>query len=244
MTAAKQDIRERVWSLLEERGVVEGSVHGTIPDFAGTERAADRLRSLEEWSRAGVVKAVPDRAQLPVRTYALIDSKLLYMAVPRMSTPEPFYELDPTKLTTSPADAATSSGAARVAPTVAPAHMRPVDLVVCGSVAVNQAGARLGKGAGYSDIEFALLHEAGLVSDASTVVTTVHDLQVIDGAIPEQSHDFPVDVIVTPTRAIRCPRRPRPTGILLGEIDEEVALAIPAIASRIPHLGDQRRRGL
>jgi NAD(P)-dependent dehydrogenase (short-subunit alcohol dehydrogenase family) len=35
--------------------------------------------------------------------------------------------------------------------------MRPVNLVVCGSVAVNRRGVRLGKGAGYSDIEVALL---------------------------------------------------------------------------------------
>lgn len=232
-TQAKQAIRERVWSLLEERGAVEGSVHRTIPDFVGAERAADRLRALPEWSRARVVKAVPDRAQHPVRTYALTDSKLLYMAVPRMATPDPFYELDPAKLTAPPADVTTSSVAARAAPTVAPAQMQPVDLIVCGSVAVNPTGARLGKGAGYSDIEFALLQEAGLVSDDTTVVTTVHDLQVVDDAVPEQAHDFPVDIIVTPTRTIYCPRRTRPLGILLDEIDEEVARAIPAIASRI-----------
>jgi 5-formyltetrahydrofolate cyclo-ligase len=46
------------------------------------------------------------------------------------------------------------------------ADMRPVDIVVCGSVAVNRQGARLGKGAGYSDIEVALLQEAGLIGPA------------------------------------------------------------------------------
>lgn len=43
--------------------------------------------------------------------------------------------------------------------------MRPVDLIVCGTVAVNRRGVRVGKGGGYSDLEFALLVEAGLMID-------------------------------------------------------------------------------
>jgi 5-formyltetrahydrofolate cyclo-ligase len=44
--------------------------------------------------------------------------------------------------------------------------MRPVQLVVCGSVAVNRTGARRGKGAGDSNIEAALLTGAALISPA------------------------------------------------------------------------------
>ncbi len=35
-----------------------------------------------------------------------------------------------------------------------------VDLILCGSVAVNRGGARFGKGAGYPNIEVALLTDA------------------------------------------------------------------------------------
>ena len=38
-----------------------------------------------------------------------------------------------------------------------------MDLVICGSVAVNRQGARVGKGGGFADLEFALLVEAGLI---------------------------------------------------------------------------------
>ena len=62
--------------------------------------------------------------------------------------------------------------------------MPPVDLVVCGSVAVNREGARVGKGGGFSDLEFALLVEAGLIGDATVLATTVHPLQVLDGPCP------------------------------------------------------------
>lgn len=54
-------------------------------------------------------------------------------------------------------------------------------MVVCGSVAVNRRGTRLGKGAGYSDIEVALLQEAGLIGPSTVIMTTVHPPQVVGG---------------------------------------------------------------
>ena len=51
-------------------------------------------------------------------------------------------------------------------------------------MAVNRDGVRLGKGAGYSDLEVALLQEAGLIDRDTTIVTTVHALQVVDIALP------------------------------------------------------------
>ena len=65
-----------------------------------------------------------------------------------------------------------------------------VDVVGCGTVAVNRVGVRVGKGGGYSDIELGLLIEAGSVDDATTIVTTVHSLQVLDAELPETTHDF------------------------------------------------------
>jgi 5-formyltetrahydrofolate cyclo-ligase len=88
--------------------------------------------------------------------------------------------------------------------------MFPVDLVVCGSVAVNRRGARIGKGAGYSDIEVALLAEAGLIRPETVIVTTLHQLQVVEEELPETEHDFRVDVIVTPDETIRCELSRRP----------------------------------
>jgi len=48
--------------------------------------------------------------------------------------------------------------------------------IVLGSVAFHRDGARIGKGAGYRDVEFTLLTEADLVTPATVVVTTVHAL--------------------------------------------------------------------
>src|ERR1035437_5598214 len=92
---AKQAIRERVWELLEREHVTEPGVRGYIPAFAGAEIAAGLLAGTPAWKAARVIKAVPDRAQQPLRERALRDGKLLYMAVPRLAEDPPFYELDP-----------------------------------------------------------------------------------------------------------------------------------------------------
>jgi 5-formyltetrahydrofolate cyclo-ligase len=230
--AAKQAIRTEIWDLLERERAVERGVHGYIPAFAGADAAADRLADLPGWHAARVIKAVPDRAQQPVRERALRDGKLLYMAVPMLADDLPFCVLDPASLTAPPPEAASRETAARIAPKIALDRMRPVDMVVCGSVAVNRQGARLGKGAGYSDIEVALLQEAGLIGPSTVIVTTVHPLQVIDEALPETEHDFSVDLIVTPDEVIECgsPRRPR--GLYWEHLTEDKIAGIPVLAAR------------
>jgi 5-formyltetrahydrofolate cyclo-ligase len=108
-----------------------------------------------------------------------------------------------------------------------------VDLVVCGTVAVNRAGVRVGKGGGYSDLELGLLIEAGLVDDATTIVTTVHPLQLRDEELPETEHDFRVDVIVTPDEILRAPAPRRSPGVIWEHLDEEMIGAIPVLAARL-----------
>ena len=124
------------------------------------------------------MKSNPDSPQLPVRVRALKDGKLVYMAVPRLAEADPFFVLDPDQLADPPARAASIKHAARSARTIDFDAMTPVDLVVTGCVAVGEDGARLGKGGGFSDLEFALAAAAGLVDDHTVVVTTVHDVQV------------------------------------------------------------------
>ncbi|MGW7336654.1 5-formyltetrahydrofolate cyclo-ligase [Streptomyces sp. NPDC054808] len=230
---AKQAVRAQVWDALTTADAVhDASVHGRIPNFKGAGQAAARLAALPAWQRATIVKAVPDKAQLPVRARALEEGKTVYMAVPKLATLKPFYLLDPAALTVPPVEAAASRTAAAVAPTVEVDALRPLDLIILGSVAVNRDGARVGKGAGYSDIEFALLTEAGLVTPETVVVTTVHRLQVTGTLIPTTEHDVGVDLIVTPEETIICPNPHRPSGVDWSALTAEKIAAIPALAAR------------
>jgi 5-formyltetrahydrofolate cyclo-ligase len=193
------------------------------------------LRATEDWRRAGTVKANPDSAQLPVRQRALQDGKTVYMAVPRLTEPDPFFLLDPDHLTDAPRRAASIRGASRSARRVAVADLAPVDMVVMGCVAAGEDGARLGKGGGFADLEFALAAAAGLVAAHALVVTTVHELQVRPtGRIPTTAHDVPLDLVVTPDRIIDCRERrtARPAGgILWAELTREKISSIPLLAS-------------
>lgn len=115
------------------------------------------------WQAAGTVKANPDSAQLPVRQRALEDGKTVFMAVPRLAGAELFFALDPDHLGGPPRRAASISGAARSARRVTLADVSPVGLVVMGSVAAGEDGARLRQGGGFADLEFALATAAGLI---------------------------------------------------------------------------------
>jgi 5-formyltetrahydrofolate cyclo-ligase len=237
---AKQAVRERVWALLErERAARFPGATRRIPNFAGAPAAAARLASLPAWRAARVVKANPDAPQPPVRARALADGKLLYMAVPRLAEERPFILLDPERLDVPPRRAASIGGSARHGRQVGVAEMDPVDLVVCSSVAVNRHGARVGKGGGFSDLEFALLVEAGLIGTHTVVATTVHPLQVLEEALPETEHDFRLDLIVAGEEVIACRRTRRPQGILWEHLDAAKIAAIPALATRAPRRFDK-----
>jgi 5-formyltetrahydrofolate cyclo-ligase len=230
--SSKQAIRQRVWDLLQARSAVrDPDVHGRIPDFIGSAQAAEQLASVPAWKAARVVKAVPDKAQLPVRARALSEGKLVYMAVPKLAELRPFYLLDPAHLTRSPDEAATSRIAATDAPKVSISELRPINLVVCGSVAVNRRGERIGKGAGYTDLEVALLHDAGLLGPHTVIATTVHPLQVLDEPLPTTDHDFDVDLIATPEEVIHCHPSRRRTGILWNHLPAEYIDTIPILGS-------------
>ncbi|WP_369028983.1 5-formyltetrahydrofolate cyclo-ligase [Streptomyces adonidis] len=231
---AKQAVRERVWRRLIDGGGAPADSYGKIPGFYGSEATAEQLAGLDEWRAASTIKANPDWAQLPVRVRALKDGKRVYMAVPKMASIQPFYLLDPETLSISPEEAAEKKGAAQVARRVGVEDVQPIDIVVCGSVAVNRSGARIGKGAGYSDLEVALLIEAGLVTEKTVIVAPVHQLQVIENEIPETEHDFSVDYIVTPDEVIPCANRRRPRGLVWEDLTPEKIAAIPVLAQRRP----------
>lgn len=226
----KQVFRERVWRTLQEQGAARfPGAKGRIPNFVGAEAAARRLATLPEWAGAQVLKCNPDSPQLPVRTQALQDGKRIYMAVPRLREERPFLLLDPEVITETPRKAASIKGSSTAGRPVALDEMEPIDLIVCGTVAVNRSGARIGKGGGFSDLEFALTRQSGVVTAGTMIATTVHPVQVLDEELPETDHDFRVDLVVTPDEVIRCPRSSRPEGIMWSHLQDSTILSIPVL---------------
>lgn len=229
LLAAKAALRTTVWDALRDAKVARfPGAHNRIPNFTGAEAAAERLRHTPLWQRARTVKANPDSPQWPVRQRALEDGKTLYMAVPRLADERPFFLLDPAHLADSPRHASSIKGASTSARTVDVEDLEPVDLVVTGCVAVGRDGARLGKGGGFSDLEFAVAAAAGLIGEHTVVATTVHPLQVRDG-IPTTDHDMAVDLVVTPDEVIETAARRRTPRIHWDELTDEKVAAVPLL---------------
>src|SRR5204863_266035 len=113
---------------------------------------------------------------------------------------------------------------------VYPRDLPHIDLVVAGSVAVSRTGARLGKGGGYSDLEYALCRTVGCIDDRTRIATTVHPLQIVR-AVPETDHDFRVDLIVTPARARQTKNAPITTPQASPMASERSRRPPPPVAS-------------
>ncbi len=221
----KQQIRELVWHKLVKSGVARPPLppEGRIPNFEGSERAADRLCSLRVYREADTVFANPDSPQLPLRERILRDGKRLIMASPRLRR-----GLLTLANVRSPREAATIRGALRFGRSVKPWDVK-VDLMIEGSVAVDLQGGRVGKGGGFGDLEFAILKEARAVTDSVPIATTVHEIQIVN-AIPLEPHDVPVDLILTPRRTLRVVGRPpRPEGVLWYLVGDRMLRDIPLL---------------
>lgn len=231
LPTSKAEVREMIWRAMEVRGVARfPGTKGRIPNFVGAERAALHLKGLRAWRAARVVKINPDAPQLPVRRMALREGKVVYMAVPRLRTLECFIELDPARLGARALQAASIKGAERLGRPVRLEDVRAIDLVVCGSVAVNGKGARVGKGGGFSDLEYALLAETGQVTGETPILTTVHALQMVPQALEMLPHDIPVDVVVTPDGPIPLtPAFPRPRGVYREALSPEKVAEVPVL---------------
>ena len=228
----KNEIREKIWRTLEkEKVALFPGARGRIPNFKGAERAGHLLSTLAEWQRAKNIKANPDSPQRSVRYLALSSGKTLFMAVPRLREKKCFIKLDPSKIPPQKLREASSiKGAFRYGIPVHPEEFPQIDLMVAGSVAVDRRGIRIGKGGGYSDLEYALGREYGFVREDVVIVTTVHPLQIVDGDLPETDHDFRIDFIVTSGEIIPTHREGgRPRGIIKEHLTEDKISEIPIL---------------
>ncbi len=228
----KDQVRRDVWKAMDREGVSRfPGAEGRIPNFAGAKLAAEKLAGHRLWKRARVIKVNPDSPQTHARRIALDEGKTLIMAVPRLRDTHPFRLLDPRKLSQKQKrEAATIKGAMRHGKVVADEELPEVDFVLCGSVAVNLSGARVGKGGGYSDLEYGLLIEAGRIDDHTTVATTVHPIQILREHLQTTEHDLPVDLIATPRAVIEVERQyPRPRGILWNHLQPPQIREIPIL---------------
>ncbi|KAI3877274.1 hypothetical protein MKX03_022049 [Papaver bracteatum] len=225
--AWKWIIRKRVWDMMEVENIAQNPrpVHHRIPNFVGAAAAAKKLSELEVFKTSECVKVNPDSPQKQVRFLTLSGEKKLLTPQPRLRTGF-FSVLESSMLSLSTmGEACTSVGVAKYGKPIGLDEKLKVDLIVIGSVAVDpKTGARLGKGEGFAELEYAMLRYMGAIDDSTPVVTSIHDRQLVDDIPIEKLliHDVPVDIICTPTQVIFTNNSiPKPQGIYWDKLSPE-----------------------
>jgi 5-formyltetrahydrofolate cyclo-ligase len=229
---SKDDVRADVWRAMDREGVARfPGAEGRIPNFAGAKAAAERLTRHTAWANAETLKANPDSPQTHARRLALAQGKVLVMAVPRLRDQHPFRLLDPRRLSGERRrEAATIKGALRYGTVIDLDQVPQLDLVLTGSVAVNLKGARIGKGGGFSDLEYGLLCESGKIDRRTVIATTVHPIQILRENLLMTGHDIPVGIVATPRAVIEVDGAySRPTGILWDHLQPPQIHEIPVL---------------
>lgn len=234
----KRRLRREVWRRLDREGIATypRPCYGHIPNFRGNMTASWKLIRTETFRRATAVLVSPDPAHRLVRMNALSRGKTLLSYTPGLR--RGFVLLRPEDVPRGHYEAASSPrGAIRYGVLISSERDLKLlegiklDLVVLGSVAVDEHGGRLGRGVGEGDLAYGMLKELGLVDSRTPVATVVHDIQLIE-SVPMEDHDVPVDYVFTPTRALRIEsKHPKPLGVIWDKVTVDMAREIPLLAA-------------
>ena len=233
----KASVRERVFSELRKVALPDSRFHYDfgefIADFAGSDAAVDALMKHRYYRDARLVFITPDNCLERLRYRTLLERKCILMTT--YAIKRGFWLLDPDVI---PAGefmyAATLDGMERLAIPLTLSEIRSrfksVDYMVTGTGAINEAGIRFGKGHGFFDVEWGMLHRIGVISAATPAAAVVHDCQVLSETLYPEEFDTVADVIFTPTRIIEVAAPHKPTcGIVWRLLDQRMLETIPPL---------------
>ena len=229
----KSSIRQKVWNHMEVTNIAQfpRPVFNRIPNFRGAPAACENITKLEEFKYATSVKVNPDKPQAEIRFLVLEHNKLLYVPTPKLKNGLINHiQIPETANKQLLRKCASYEGISEYGTEIDLDEEVRIDLVITGCVAVSREGWRIGKGEGYADLEVAMMLLLRIISPEIRIITCVHDSQIVD--IPEaimQPHDIPVDIIVTPTQVVHCPRRDRPPGIIWSLLTAKKLSEIPIL---------------
>jgi 5-formyltetrahydrofolate cyclo-ligase len=233
----KSDVRERVFSELRKVALPDSRFHFDfgefIADFEGSQAAIERLMAHRFYRDAHCIFITPDNCLEHLRHRALLDGKLVLMTT--YSIKRGFWLLDPARI---PEDrllyAATLDGMERHGMPMTLSQIReqlpPLDYMITGTGAINEAGVRFGKGHGFFDAEWGMLHRIGKITSQTPSAAVVHDCQVLTETLYPEVFDTVADAIFTPTRTIEVDRPHKPTcGIVWELLDPHMLATIPPL---------------
>jgi 5-formyltetrahydrofolate cyclo-ligase len=232
----KSDVRERVFKELRKVAFPDSRFHFDfaefITDFEGSDLAVDRLVAHRHYRDSPFIFITPDNCIEQLRYRALLDGKMILMTT--YAIRRGFWVLDPGRI---PRDkylyAATLDGMERLGRRVTLEQIMgfpALGFLVTGTGAINEEGVRFGKGHGYFDVEWGMLHKIGKIGPSTPAAAVVHDCQVLKEKLKPEVFDTVVDVIFTPSRTIEISVPQKPSlGIIWDLLDPKMLETIPPL---------------
>lgn len=161
-------------------------------------RAAERLRRLDAYRRASCIMASLDHALSQVRLNALTDRKALLLPSPGLH--KGFFLLRANEIPPAKRRLAVRPHEANPFGRRVPYDERldpPVGLLLTGAVAVGRDGSVLGDGAGFTDLQAAILAALGWLAPEAALAVLVEEHRIVP-TVPTEPTDIRASFIVTP----------------------------------------------
>ena len=201
-----------------------------IADYEGSDQGAELLAGSEIYKNAEVIFITPDNNLEKFREIAFRDKKTVVMT--NYGITRGFFLIRPEFIPEGKEELASLlDGVSRYWKHQTLEQLKAavghIDLLVTGASAITPSGIRFGKGHGYFDLEWAMLHTMGIVDEKSVIVGAGHDCQVAD----VEEYDTAIDYIVTPTKIMETRHEyPRPAkGIIWSRLAPGMREQIPPV---------------
>jgi 5-formyltetrahydrofolate cyclo-ligase len=195
----KDEVQRHIWDLMVEEKVATFPLppYGRIPNFSKAKRTAFFPRELPGYEKARCIFTGPDGVLKPLRDMILSDQKISAYATPHMKEMKMIKPIRK-KINMN------IQGLIKFGEEL----KEKVDIVVIGSVAVDEYGNHPGKGAGYGYREIGFLRRKNLLKQNSKIGTLVHSIQILpDLSRFSEPHDIPVAFILTEESLKLCKRQ-------------------------------------
>jgi 5-formyltetrahydrofolate cyclo-ligase len=205
-------LRNRVWAHLRSVSFPDSRFHwdfsAFIPDFEGSVRCAEAIRSSTHYKEAVCVFVTPDNSLTRLRQSCISDQKP--MIVPTYGIQRGFWQILPNDVPSGQeAFAATLDGLEYYGQpyslTARTKNLRP-EVLITGASILNREGIRISDTPSYFDLEWLIMDALGLVSTDIPILACVHDCQVIDLDTQPTPFGVVVDQIYTPSNIIEIDR--------------------------------------
>lgn len=234
--ATSRMVRQRIWEKLAPVARPDTRFHFNfaefIPDFEGSEAAAERVMALPAFRQSQLAFITPDNSLVALRRRMLEAGRAFVVSTYNIL--RGFMLMEPGRIPKGQEGfAAWLDGIEHFGRPVSLeeiTRMGRFDFMATGASAVSTDGIRFGKGHGYFDLEWGMFTDLGLADDATPVAAAVHDVQVVEDKLPASETDIVVDLIATPSRMITIERHGRrPRGIKWHLLTPELIATTPPL---------------